>query len=77
MDWIKYSSNRLLITAGAGDIDTLVEPIKEILMNKNNNTLDFFIGTESLTWEVKGRTAERTSDPQPPWWAIGMKTKQM
>ena len=25
----------LLITAGAGDIDTLVEPIKKILTNKN------------------------------------------
>jgi UDP-N-acetylmuramate--alanine ligase len=29
--WIKNNKTELLITAGAGDIDTLVEPIKEIL----------------------------------------------
>jgi UDP-N-acetylmuramate--alanine ligase len=35
MDRVKNSENRLLITAGAGDIDTLVEPIKKILTNTN------------------------------------------
>ena len=34
IDWIKNNKTELLITAGAGDIDTLVEPIKEILTNK-------------------------------------------
>jgi len=34
LDWVKQNDNALLITAGAGDIDTLVEPIKQIL-NKN------------------------------------------
>jgi UDP-N-acetylmuramate--alanine ligase len=33
LDWIKNNSTELLITAGAGDIDTLVEPIKNILTN--------------------------------------------
>jgi hypothetical protein len=28
-------TGNMVITAGAGDIDTLVEPIKEILINKN------------------------------------------
>ena len=28
---------RLLITAGAGDIDQLIEPIKQILLNKTDN----------------------------------------
>ncbi len=31
LDWIKNNKAGLLITAGAGDIDTLVEPIKNIL----------------------------------------------
>ncbi len=31
MEWIKNNKTELLITAGAGDIDTLVEPIKSIL----------------------------------------------
>ncbi|MEP7256558.1 MAG: UDP-N-acetylmuramate--L-alanine ligase [Ferruginibacter sp.] len=35
LEWIKKNKTELLITAGAGDIDTLVEPIKEILINKN------------------------------------------
>lgn len=33
LDWVKQNDNALLITAGAGDIDTLVEPIKKILSN--------------------------------------------
>lgn len=34
-DYIKAGEgNRLLITAGAGDIDQLIEPIKEVLLNK-------------------------------------------
>jgi len=32
LDWIKNNKTVLLITAGAGDIDTLVEPIKGILI---------------------------------------------
>ncbi|MGG9960296.1 UDP-N-acetylmuramate--L-alanine ligase [Ferruginibacter sp. SUN106] len=35
LDWIKNNKTELLITAGAGDIDTLVEPIKKILTNNN------------------------------------------
>jgi UDP-N-acetylmuramate--alanine ligase len=35
LDWIKNNNTELLITAGAGDIDTLVEPIKEILTRHN------------------------------------------
>lgn len=31
IEWIKNNKTELLITAGAGDIDTLVEPIQEIL----------------------------------------------
>lgn len=31
LDWVKKNKTELLITAGAGDIDTLVEPIKEII----------------------------------------------
>jgi UDP-N-acetylmuramate--alanine ligase len=31
LEWIKNSKPELLITAGAGDIDNLVEPIKNIL----------------------------------------------
>ena len=34
LNWIKESKTELLITAGAGDIDTLVEPIKEILIKQ-------------------------------------------
>ena len=40
LDFIKYANDygreRFFITAGAGDIDTLVEPIKKILTNENN-----------------------------------------
>lgn len=31
LDWMRKNKTELLITAGAGDIDTLVEPIKQIL----------------------------------------------
>lgn len=31
LDWLKVNKRELLITAGAGDIDTLVEPIKKLL----------------------------------------------
>lgn len=34
LEWIKNNKTELLITAGAGDIDTLVEPIKNILINE-------------------------------------------
>ena len=34
LEWIKNNKTELLITAGAGDIDTLVEPIKIILTKK-------------------------------------------
>ena len=34
VEWIKNNKTELLITAGAGDIDTLVEPLKEILTTK-------------------------------------------
>lgn len=37
LEWIKNNKTELLITAGAGDIDTLVEPIKKILNNKFSN----------------------------------------
>jgi UDP-N-acetylmuramate--alanine ligase len=33
MDWLRENKTELLITAGAGDIDGLVEPIREILLN--------------------------------------------
>jgi len=36
LDWVKNNSTELLITAGAGDIDTLVEPIRNILTKKSN-----------------------------------------
>ncbi|HQW83577.1 MAG TPA: UDP-N-acetylmuramate--L-alanine ligase [Ferruginibacter sp.] len=36
LNWVKENKTELLITAGAGDIDTLVEPIKKILINKKN-----------------------------------------
>ncbi|MEJ7610905.1 MAG: UDP-N-acetylmuramate--L-alanine ligase [Ferruginibacter sp.] len=35
LDWVKNNDRELLITAGAGDIDVLVQPIKEILNSKN------------------------------------------
>ena len=35
LEWMKCNKTELLITAGAGDIDTLVEPIKNIITNKN------------------------------------------
>jgi UDP-N-acetylmuramate--alanine ligase len=35
VDWVKDHKPELLITAGAGDIDTLVQPIKNILENKS------------------------------------------
>lgn len=34
LDWVKASNIEVLITAGAGDIDTMINPIKEILNNK-------------------------------------------
>jgi len=34
LEWIKNNKTELLITAGAGDIDTLVEPIKDILIKR-------------------------------------------
>lgn len=34
LEWMKKSKTELLITAGAGDIDTLVDPIKQILMKR-------------------------------------------
>ncbi|MFM6926568.1 MAG: glutamate ligase domain-containing protein, partial [Ferruginibacter sp.] len=37
LDWIANNKTELLITAGAGDIDTLVEPIKKILNSKFAN----------------------------------------
>ena len=33
-EWVKNNKSELLITAGAGDIDMLVEPIKEIIQHK-------------------------------------------
>ena len=35
LDWIRQQRLELLITAGAGDIDTLVGPIKQILEQQN------------------------------------------
>ena len=35
LEWIKNNEPELLITAGAGDIDTMVEPIK-VMLTKNN-----------------------------------------
>jgi UDP-N-acetylmuramate--alanine ligase len=35
LDWIKNNKTELLIAAGAGDIDTLVQPIKTILIEQN------------------------------------------
>jgi len=35
LEWVKKNRTELLITAGAGDIDTLVEPIKKELTNRN------------------------------------------
>ncbi|MBK6380654.1 MAG: UDP-N-acetylmuramate--L-alanine ligase [Chitinophagaceae bacterium] len=37
LEWVRDNKIELLITAGAGDIDTLVEPIKKILNNKFGN----------------------------------------
>jgi UDP-N-acetylmuramate--alanine ligase len=34
LEWLRQHKTALLITAGAGDIDTLVEPIKNILIKK-------------------------------------------
>ena len=34
LKWIEENKTELLITAGAGDIDTLVEPIKNIINNR-------------------------------------------
>lgn len=34
LNWIKEHKTEVLITCGAGDIDTLVEPIKEIILNR-------------------------------------------
>ena len=34
LNWIKDNRTELLITAGAGDIDTLVEPVKEIIVRQ-------------------------------------------
>ncbi|MGI8952013.1 MAG: UDP-N-acetylmuramate--L-alanine ligase [Chitinophagaceae bacterium] len=35
LEWVKKEKPNLLIMCGAGDIDALVEPVKEILINKN------------------------------------------
>jgi hypothetical protein len=34
MQWVEASSFDVLVTAGAGDIDTLIDSIKTILENK-------------------------------------------
>jgi hypothetical protein len=34
MKWIEASTLEVLVTAGAGDIDTLIHPIKKTLENK-------------------------------------------
>jgi UDP-N-acetylmuramate--alanine ligase len=34
LQWIKENKTELLITSGAGDIDSLVEPIKQIILNR-------------------------------------------
>lgn len=34
LSWIKANKTEILITCGAGDIDTLVEPIKQIILNR-------------------------------------------
>ncbi len=36
LSWLRTNKRDLIITAGAGDIDTLVEPIKNILTNNNS-----------------------------------------
>jgi UDP-N-acetylmuramate--alanine ligase len=33
-DWAQHNKTGLLIVAGAGDIDTLVQPIKDIITKK-------------------------------------------
>ena len=35
LNWIKENKRELVITAGAGDIDTLVEPINKIVTEQN------------------------------------------
>ncbi len=35
LQWLSLNQTELLIICGAGDIDALVEPIKEIIINKN------------------------------------------
>lgn len=35
LNWLKENDTQLLIISGAGDIDTLIEPIKKIVTNKN------------------------------------------
>lgn len=37
LKWVKENKTELLITAGAGDIDTLVEPIRTIIERANGN----------------------------------------
>jgi UDP-N-acetylmuramate--alanine ligase len=34
LNWVKENETSLIVMAGAGDIDTLVEPVKTILSNK-------------------------------------------
>jgi UDP-N-acetylmuramate--alanine ligase len=34
LKWVEASPLEVLITAGAGDIDTLIEPIKQLMQNK-------------------------------------------
>ena len=34
LQWVRHADIELLITAGAGDIDQLVNPVKQILQNK-------------------------------------------
>jgi UDP-N-acetylmuramate--alanine ligase len=33
LQWVKATQHEVIITAGAGDIDTLIQPIKMILEN--------------------------------------------
>jgi UDP-N-acetylmuramate--alanine ligase len=35
MEWLKNNPVDMVLTMGAGDIDRMVEPITEILKNKN------------------------------------------
>ena len=34
IQWVRANKIELLITSGAGDIDTLVEPIKQIILSR-------------------------------------------